>query len=144
MCDGWHPYFSFGNKVDNLLLKLPKCVKISVDERMIPDGKKREFLDFSDFRRIGDYSFDDAFLVEEKKDKAVTEIRNREEDVTIQVWQENGKCKYGYLQIFIPPDRESIAVEPMSCNINAFNNGEGLCLISPDDYFFASYGIRLL
>ena len=36
-----------------------------------------------------------------------------------------------FFQVFTPPHGESIALEPMSCNVDAFNNGEGLVALEP-------------
>ena len=38
-----------------------------------------------------------------------------------------------YLQVFTPPNRKSVAIEPMSCPGNAFNSGLGLQYLSPGD-----------
>ena len=51
--------------------------------------------------------------------------------------------KYNYLQVFIPPLRNSIAIEPMTCNTDAFNNKEGLIILEPDQQFKASYGVSI-
>jgi aldose 1-epimerase len=47
--------------------------------------------------------------------------------------------------IFTPPDenRDCIAIEPMSCNTNAFNNGDGLTILEPGEKFKGKYGVSL-
>lgn len=40
--------------------------------------------------------------------------------------------QFPFFQVFTPPHRESIALEPMSCNVDAFNNGQGLVSLEPD------------
>jgi aldose 1-epimerase len=40
-----------------------------------------------------------------------------------------------YLQLYTPEDRKSIAIEPMSCIANAFNNGEGLKILEVAEEF---------
>ena len=49
-----------------------------------------------------------------------------------------GSNQYRYCQLFTPPDRLSIAVEPMSCCADAVNNYEGLIRLMPGDTFDAS------
>ncbi|MBL7825649.1 MAG: hypothetical protein JNJ57_03390, partial [Saprospiraceae bacterium] len=34
--------------------------------------------------------------------------------------------KFPFFQVFTPPHRESIALEPMTCNVDALNNEQGL------------------
>ena len=59
------------------------------------------------------------------------------------MWQEAGPGAYRYLQVYTPPGRESIAIEPMTCAPNAFNNGMGLIRLDPGEAFTASFGISL-
>ena len=40
-----------------------------------------------------------------------------------------------YLQVYTPPDRKSIAIEPMTCIANAFNNGIGLKNLQPEETY---------
>jgi len=54
-----------------------------------------------------------------------------------------GYREYNYLQVFIPPDRMSIAIEPMTCNANAFNNKDGLITLSPGEVLTTVCGIEL-
>ena len=42
---------------------------------------------------------------------------------------------------YIPPDRSSIALEPMTCKANAFNNGDGLITLAPGESFEGSFGV---
>ncbi|MBI2451466.1 aldose 1-epimerase [Candidatus Pacearchaeota archaeon] len=141
--DGWHPYFKTKSKVNNLFLKLPSNKKISVDKRMIPTGNKRIFSKFSKLNKIKNQKFDTGFKLAEKESIATTEIKDANKNLKICVWQETGKNKYNYLQVFIPPSRNSIAIEPMTCNTNAFSNKEGLIILKPKETFLASYGIYI-
>ncbi|MGB0929923.1 MAG: hypothetical protein ACPGVB_04055, partial [Chitinophagales bacterium] len=50
---------------------------------------------------------------------------------------------FPYFQIYIPPHRKSIAIEPMNCNIDAFNNGEGLTLLKVGQTWKGSFGVAL-
>jgi aldose 1-epimerase len=52
--------------------------------------------------------------------------------------------KYNYVVLYIPPDRNSIAVEPMTSSIDAFNNKEGLIILKPEEFWSASMGFSLL
>lgn len=62
----------------------------------------------------------------------------------LEFWMKGGKNKFNYLQLFTPAHRKSIAIEPMTCNINAFNNKEGLIILEPEEVLDLSFGIKLL
>jgi aldose 1-epimerase len=139
--DGWHPYFKTKGKVDRLKLKIPSKYRVEVTE-LIPTGKLIPE-EYPDFITIGNRKYDTGFAIDPKEGKAATEIYDPELDVKIVVWQETGKWKYNYLQVYIPENRSSIAIEPMSCAANAFNNKIGLIVLEPGQSFNASYGVYI-
>lgn len=50
-----------------------------------------------------------------------------------------------WLQVFTPPDRASVAVEPMTCGPDAFNEGpthDSLMVLAPGDEVTLTWGIR--
>lgn len=139
--DGWHPFFKTGGKVDELMLQLPTDKKIMLDARMIPTGEVEKYDKFSAPQKIGNMEFDNTFYVGDQGGRVATFVRDTENDLTINIWQDTKS--YRYLQIYIPPERTSIAVEPMTCNVNSFNNNEGLIILEPGESFKASYGVIL-
>ncbi|MCJ7554163.1 MAG: hypothetical protein MUO34_09805, partial [Ignavibacteriaceae bacterium] len=66
-----------------------------------------------------------------------------QQDIRLVTWQDAGEQKYNYLQIYIPPERKSISIEPMTSNVNSFNNGEGLLILEPGKIFTANYGLNI-
>ncbi len=141
--DGWHPYFRLKGSLADMLLRIPSTRQIEVDSRTIPTGEIRPFEKFSSLSKIADEEIDSGFQLRKRNGLAETELVDQEHDLKLTVWQETGEMKYNYVQIFIPPSRKSIAIEPMTCNINAFNNGEGLIILNPKSTFNATYGVRL-
>ena len=133
---GWHPYFTLNNKIDENKLKLPRVSQLLVDDRLIPTGGMFENLDWEQPRSIASTIFDTGFKLL-SKDKQIV-LLNPEKNFGIEVDLLNG---YEYVQMFTPPDRKSIAVEPMTCAANAFNNGLGLRTINPKDSFSAEFRI---
>ena len=143
--DGWHPFFTFGKKVNNLSLRFPAEKKVEVDKHLIPTGRSSSFDAFDSLDKIGDITFDTCFKLKPVASRVQTvELYDSEQDIKIQLWQETGKGKYNYLQVYIPPERDSIAIEPMTCNINAFNNLEGLIVLDEGEEFCADYGVKLI
>ena len=45
------------------------------------------------------------------------------------------KCSINYLQLYTPDHRQSIAIEPMTAEPNAFNSGNGLSILNPTEHF---------
>ncbi len=140
--DGWHPYFTLQETVNDLSILIPGSKKIEVDHRMIPTGVKSEMDNFYKLSKISDHLFDTAFLIE-TEDTATTQLYSSKKNVSIHVWQETGFNKYNYVQIYIPPDRSSVAIEPMTSIADAFNNGEGLIILKPGDVYTNSCGVYL-
>ncbi len=143
MGDGWHPYLRLTEKVDSLFLKISANTKVDVDEKMVPTRKTSRFDKFSTLSPIGGTRLDTGFVINEKGKVASSELYSKANDVKIVLWQETGKGKYNYLQVFIPPSRTSIAIEPMTCATDAFNNKMGLILLKPGEEFTGAYGIYL-
>ncbi|MFH1327614.1 MAG: aldose 1-epimerase [Candidatus Bathyarchaeota archaeon] len=141
--DGWHPYFKTRGKVNNLSIRVPSTQKIEVNKRTIPTGNIISFKNYSSLSKIGKEELDTGFLLKKKGGIASTEVYDPKQDLKILLWQETGKMKYNYLQVFIPPSRKSIAIEPMTCNIDVFNNEKGLIVLAPKQSFKASYGVSL-
>lgn len=140
--DGWHFYFDLGIDIDNLKLKTEKCELLELDANMIPTGERKVFNEFIDGRFIADTKFDSCFKLS-SSGKAVTRLISDERKLDLTIWQEASEGKYQYLVIYTPPDRKTIAIEPMTSNINSFNNGKGLIILHPDETFSASFGISL-
>ncbi|KAA3614662.1 MAG: hypothetical protein D8M58_09385 [Calditrichaeota bacterium] len=142
--DGFHPFFTFHSKVDDLWLKLPVDQKIIINEQMVPTGERIDYKNFHKLSPIGLSEFDSCFSVQSGEQILSTELYNPGSEATIRLWQETGPDKYNYLQIYIPPHRNSIAIEPVTSNVNAFNNKEGLIVLEQDQHFEAKYGIQLV
>ena len=123
---GWHPYFQLGGGADDWQLRLPPVERVAVDERMIPTGEKMPFSDFEQPKLIGEARLDTCFRL--LNPEAVSDVLLEGQGIRLRYWQDS---RFPYLQVFIPPSRQTVALEPMTCNVDAFNNGEGLLMLSP-------------
>lgn len=139
---GWHPYFELGEKVDNLLVQFPPSQLVGVDDRMLPNGKRYDYDQFEDLKKLGATTLDNCFALQTDRVEAAVHVHG--EKGKIRYWQETGENKYNFLQVFTPPYRTAIALEPMTCNIDAFNNGEGLIRLSPLESVNAKFGLKFL
>jgi aldose 1-epimerase len=141
--NGWHPYFMFFDTVDNTEICFPSEEAFAVNQQMLPSGEKEVFKDFNKLTKLNKTHFDTCFSIENSVEKAVSQIYNRKQNIGVSIWQETGKDKYNYLQIYTPPDRSCIAIEPMTCLPNAFNKTEDeFKVLTPDEEVNYCWGIN--
>ncbi len=138
--DGWHPYFSYGNGINALELEFHALGKLETNDLGIPTGKSVRYDHFDKLATIASTQLDDCFVL---KDDQIF-LKYPEENLTLAFWQEMGEGKYNYLQVYTPVDRQSIAIEPMTCAPNAFNSGEGLIEIPSEATIELRHGIRIM
>ena len=141
---GWHPYFSLAEATDSLSLKLPPVKRKAMNDRALPTGESDDFESFSRLAPIGDVFLDDCFELLASQDKASVILWSEKQQFGLDIWQQAGGEQYQYIQVFTHPQRDRIAVEPMTCNVNAFQNGEGLQVLQPGEVFQAKFGVKLI
>lgn len=134
---GWHPYYYLTDKVDDTSLKMPPCQLVVIDDRMLPTGEKRIFNDFEEMKNINQTVLDNAFFITDNKPKTAVILQSDKYELTC--WQETGV--FPFVQVFTPPHRTCIAVEPMTCNVDAFNNQDGLVTLPAMDTLSGVFGV---
>lgn len=127
IADGWHPYFNLGTKVDDCLLQFPAIGMLEFDDKLLPTGKMVAFDAFNNSAPVGSVSFDNCFVLE-PGEQPVCVFLNPANGVGIRFHTDGN---YPYLQIYIPPNRESMAIENLSAAPDAFNNKMGLLQLEP-------------
>ncbi len=137
---GWHPYFTFHTPVDELKLQLSACEVLETDQQMIPTGKQKVFTSFENLNGIGAYRFDTCFQLKNTARVFETQLYHAKKRAAIILAQSES---FGYLQVYIPPHRNSIAFEPMTCPANAFNSLQGLIVLSPGHFFKGNIDVSL-
>ena len=140
---GWHPYFRLCDSVKPCLLELPAGKKLSMTERAVPDGRKAPLGRFSKPEAIGEEFLDACMELTTKSKIQTTRLIDPGQDLALEVWQETGPGKFGYVQVFTHPLRHCLAIEPMTCAPDAFNNGMGLAVLEPGETMSAACGVRL-
>jgi len=139
---GWHPYLQLVGAPNEYSLQLPRVKKFEVDDRLIPTGNEVDFKQFDTMSQIGSTQLDTCFSIQEPTNRIETKIQDAKGNL-LTLWQEGGPKKLNYLQCFIPPHRNSIAIEPQTCCINAFNNEKGLFMLEPGETTSARLGLEL-
>ena len=139
MALGWHPYFSLeGQLVDEW--RLSGSIKSHVlAEALIPTGELAPTCDFETNSPLLGRAFDDGYLLHEHESQMHLSIKDSE--LSIALSSMPGTQPWRYVQLYTPPDRRSLAIEPMTAAADAFNNGFGLIEVPPNEAL--KMGIRL-
>lgn len=138
---GWHPYFRLDDNLSDVEMRLPTVQRVLVNDRMLPTGELVDFDDFAEYARIGATTFDDCFFAQGETEEHTVSLWSEKASCGLEIWQEKA---LEYIQIYIPPDRKSIAIEPMSCSVNAFRSGDGLIQLAPGASVKRTFGVRLI
>jgi len=130
---GWHPYFKFDKEYSDFALLIPSHTLLEIKKGTIgiPTGEVYKNKHLPTFDLIGDAVFDDCFT-------NLTNLEAYVENVTI-FWDKS----IDFLQIYTSKDKKSIAIEPMSCAQDAFNNHMGLKILKPGETKSNFFGVRL-
>ena len=123
VCDGWHPYFSFGGSIDDCQLEFQSKEILEFDNSLIPTGKLIPYQEFGSLKQIGTAFLDNCFTVNFAECQPLLVLRDPIKKLQLEVYPDK---TYPYLQIYTPPHRQTIAIENLSAAPDAFNNGTGL------------------
>ena len=134
---GWHPYFNAQISDESPRLKLPKVSSIGVNEDLIPNGEESLYKQFQDFESIESKSFDQCFRLERIEER-MSVFLSYPKLGSLEVWQD---VNFPFVQAF-KYNEKTIAIEPMTCGINALNTKEGLMVLSPDQKWKFKMGLR--
>jgi aldose 1-epimerase len=144
-----HPYLSAGPApLDDWELLLSARSRIAVDQRLTPIGEQHVQEVDADFRTgavIGSRQLDHAFtgLSPDHDQRYTASVRDRTNGTAVRMsWGSWGRLVQ--LHTADGPDagnRVGLAVEPMSCAPNAFNEPSGPPLLEPRQFFEAEWNI---
>ena len=143
MSDGWHPYFCLGKKTDDLLFFMDTDEMVEFDSRLVPTGKVLPYHQFSKLEPIGSTALDNCFVIKTNTTQPVCALRNPQTGLQLNIFVQKN---YPFLQVFIPQNRECIALENLSSLPDSFNNAIGLLVLQPSqsEEFITSYRIRFM
>jgi len=132
---GWHSYFKT-DPSSTIKAAYPYYFDIDKNFLAVGDGVPTQGskFDFTKKSSFSDLFLDHSFKV--PKD-GITILNNM--DYSIKIEQEN----FTYTQLFIPPHRTSIAIEPISSISNSFNSN-GVLVLLPGEEYCASVKIDLI
>ncbi|MFT5306684.1 MAG: aldose 1-epimerase [Chitinophagales bacterium] len=135
---GWHPYFKMNSSVDYLKLEMPPCLHVELNESLLPTRELKPFNTEKCILNLAEHNFDDCFQLSSSDDLSFKLMSDQFE---LQLSAESLK-EFPYFQLYTPKDRKSIAIEPMTCAPDAFNNEMGLIVLKPFEKRTFTYEIR--
>ncbi|WP_142783202.1 aldose 1-epimerase [Changchengzhania lutea] len=128
---GWHPYFLSSDLYNssfifdsNLKLKLDKR---NITEGIIPNG-------YDGGLKIKDRFLDDCFMLDSNR------VLFQTPDYNLAITSTEKDC---FLQLYTPPHKNTIAIEPTTGVSDSFNNGIGLKVLQPDDTYHMSWNLKI-
>lgn len=127
LSDGWHPYFTLGSTVDELMIQFNSKRMVEFDDTLVPTGNYLPYDSFNQMNRLGSTVLDNCFELNETGRIACC-LKNNDLGLQLNIIPSES---YPYLQIYTPPHRNSIAIENLSSVPDAFNNGIGLIDAKP-------------
>ena len=143
---GWHPYFTLPGQPNDWQLQLPAGELVELNAHLLPTGSASPAHGFEQGRMLGDLAID-APVKLSRAGRNQTTLWSPGSEVGVLLWQDAGSSishGYKYLQVFVPPDRQAIAMEPVSSAINAFNSGNDLGVLPPGDTLGFTCGVELI
>jgi galactose mutarotase-like enzyme len=109
---GWHPYFRVAGPRTRWLLGLPALAHLELDERAIPTGRSAE--QRAERRPLGDRIFDDLYVLRGRR----FSLEGRSGGVVLRFGR-----GYEFAQVYAPPGRSFVAIEPMTAPIDGLVTG---------------------
>jgi aldose 1-epimerase len=127
---GWHPYLRLPGARRSWLLRLPARRHLELDERQIPTG--RETREPAEEEQLGTRSFDDLYALGRDRRLAIAGGGRR-----LEV---RFGATYPFAQVYAPPDKDFVSLEPMTAPIDALVTG-ACPFVAPGDRFSATFTI---
>lgn len=145
---GAHPYLTVGEtSVDEVAVTLPAASRLEVDDRLLPvvvSPVEATGLDLRTGAVIGDRVLDTAYTDLAREDDGGWRARLELGDRYAELWAD---ASFGWAQVFTGEKRRDVglAVEPMTCGPDAFNEGPthaGMTTLDPGEDLAFRWGLR--
>ncbi|MBE7412557.1 MAG: aldose 1-epimerase [Leptospiraceae bacterium] len=147
---GYHPYFCLGDSVDDCYIETNLAMNYPLNEKLLPDNQsKPEKLSLqSSTNSLKGISWDNTLAYDKKEMNPFLSIINKNKNLQLMIHAPKKFTKdsinYNFFQLYTPPDRKSIAVEPLSSTGNSFfYKKASLIKMLPNETKTAVFGITL-
>ena len=127
---GWHPYFKAERRAR---LRSPSCRHLELDSRGIPTGRSER--QAAQDLRLADHALDDLYSL------------GRDRKFVLQRPSLNVEIRFGaaypFAQLYAPPGKPFVAVEPMTAPTDALVTGSAH-LVKPGECFRAVFSVSAM
>ncbi|MGH7765061.1 MAG: aldose 1-epimerase family protein [Candidatus Dormibacteraceae bacterium] len=152
--NGFHPYVNAGTpSIDRCVLKIPARTWLPTNERQIPICRlpvEGTAYDFRSPRPVGSARLDTAYTDLARDRDQFARVTLQAPDHSRQVAIRLDET-YSHVMAFTgdtltdrPRRRRALGVEPMTAAPNAFQTGEGLRVLNPNERCISEWGIEVL
>jgi galactose mutarotase-like enzyme len=131
---GFHPYFALPGSRPQWRLRLPAMRRLQLDANGIPTGREEAALAVDNL--LADGSWDDGFALE--AEAATLGITGGGLAISVDFLE-----GFGYAQVYAPPGKPFVALEPMTAPTSALTTGRGLRTVAPGDRYRTAFRIRV-
>jgi aldose 1-epimerase len=128
---GWHPYFSTSDLYKSTL-QFDSSKKLVLGDRNITTGV--EDVDAIDVFEVKDKQLDDCYIL----DSGQTVFKTPDFNLEIKA-----SSKENFLQMYIPPKANTIAIEPTTGVSDSFNNKIGLQVLKPNEMYNLNWSVEI-
>ena len=129
---GWHPYVRLPAPRKSWILRWPACEHVEVDDSVIPTGVRTP--QPKQAEPIGARTFDDLYALGPDRQFS---IGSEQHSLTFRF--DSG---YPFAQLFVPPQRQHVAIEPMTAEIDALNRGS-TPIVGANEAFRATFSLTV-
>ena len=149
---GTHPYLSAGGSLRELInagdITIPGATRLTGENAFLTERKAVDSDDdFRTARRIGNHHLGLYTDLDRDSDGLAHVVFDREDGWQVRLWQDES---WPFVLLYTADQvsdsegrRASVAVEPMTCAVDAFNSGDGLITLQPGEEFTGSWGISV-
>lgn len=129
---GWHPYFYTENLAE-AVVKFNSNHQIAFDEKLIT----KEIIPYENDETfvIKDKQLDDCFVMNDN----IIQFETAEYQLEITT-----DATPNFLQMYTPPNRNLIAIEPMTGISNSFTNKIGLQVLAPEKTYEITWNLSII
>ena len=132
---GWHPYFAASGGVEPWSVQLPPNERVEL-RHGLPTGLRLEGLPPKPV--AVDPNWDDCFVLSESGNKLV-HLHGPEYALALEQGGETAN-----IQLFVPPTQDALAIEPVTCAVDAFRQNPLQVALPPGQQRSCSMRISLL
>jgi aldose 1-epimerase len=128
---GWHPYFVSAN-LNKSFVEFKSRTKLNIGHRNI--GIALEDIESQESLSLKDKLLDDCWQLDDEK------VVFKTPEYNLRLSSSESKS---FLQIYTPPKKNTIAIEPTTGVSNSFNNNIGLKILEPKKEFHITWVLEV-